>query len=256
MKLIATARRSPLSVIVNADDLGASPEVNSATLALMRQNHISSATIMANGPAVDEILDVHRSLKHCSFGIHLNAEDFHPVSKAKLRGLLTPRHTFNRQIRRITPDPILCADLYVEFCAQIERLLYANIRISHIDSHHHIHTIPWLLPILKAVQKKYNLRRVRISRNIYSSQESPSKLWNKKIWNCVLRSAYRTRTTDGFTDLLTFMQVGDGLHEKFRSVEIMVHPGDPRFQDEVDILQKPWRSLFTYPIELIPYFAL
>ena len=49
--MVVTARTA---VIVNADDLGMSQEVNDATFELMSKGRISSATIMANAPATRE----------------------------------------------------------------------------------------------------------------------------------------------------------------------------------------------------------
>src|SRR5690348_13237242 len=69
-----------MKVIINADDLGISSEVNAATFELMSQGRVTSATLMANGSAVEAAARCTKDFRHCSFGVHLNVDEFRPLT--------------------------------------------------------------------------------------------------------------------------------------------------------------------------------
>jgi len=69
-----------MQVIVNADDLGMSANVNEAIFELIAAGRISSATLMANGPAMREAAARLHLFPHCSFGVHLNLTQFQPLT--------------------------------------------------------------------------------------------------------------------------------------------------------------------------------
>ena len=50
-----------------------------------------------------------------------------------------------------------CDEIYRELCAQIDRVKGLGIDISHLDSHHHIHTLVSLKPVIEKIVTKYNL---------------------------------------------------------------------------------------------------
>ena len=170
-----------VEVIVNADDLGATQTVNDAVFDLMDQKLVTSATLIANGPYVEEACQQIKRYPHCSFGVHLNVTEFSPLSGlSKVGALLGPHGDFAReQIRNISINSTLAEGIFEEFCAQIQRLLSLGVRIGHIDSHEHVHTIPKVFPILKKVQRRFNIRKVRISRNIYGLDEDVP--WELKL---------------------------------------------------------------------------
>ena len=57
-----------MELIVNADDLGISRKVNQATFDLMEQGRVTSATLLANGPNVEEACERIHEFASCSFG--------------------------------------------------------------------------------------------------------------------------------------------------------------------------------------------
>lgn len=248
-------------IIINADDLGASKEMNSEIFDLMFRKLISSSTIMANGPAVEDAAKKAKNFPECSFGIHLNIIDFSALSSTNaLKALLDERGNFagNQKLREIFITPSLSVAIYIEFCAQVERLLSLGIKISHVDSHHHIHTIPRIFPILKRLQAKYGIRKVRISRNIYLPGYPVSKilLFKKKIYNFMLRHYYSTKTTSGFCNLVEFYENAKTNNLKHKSVEIMVHPGNGRYSYESAIFDVSLLKQLPIDFKLINYNEL
>ena len=181
--------RPRLRCIVNADDLGVSKEVNSAIFAMMERGRVTSATILANGDAfVDAVARVHE-FPHCSFGVHLNATEFKPVhSDYGLQPLLNSQGLFNGKFREVKLGVKLLTALRDEFSRQIERVAARIGSISHIDSHHHVHTVPYLFPILSSLGRKYGIPSIRLSKNLYSPGENIPKITGIKEKNMEFRN--------------------------------------------------------------------
>jgi predicted glycoside hydrolase/deacetylase ChbG (UPF0249 family) len=242
-----------MKVIVNADDLGASREVNDAIFGLMRDGRVSSATIMANGPAVEEVLrDVSR-FPMCSFGIHLNLTQYPPLhGGARLAAIVRDGEFARDRIRRVRPTPRLLLGVFEEWTAQVERVRAGGVRVSHFDSHHHVHTIPFLLPAVKALMAKTGVRRLRISKNLYSKElpTSRAKLAQKAALNAAFRHVLpRARTTAVFTEFQSFYDlVRGGARLTMPSIELMAHPGagSDLYRRETELIAAhPVHTLFT-----------
>jgi chitin disaccharide deacetylase len=245
-----------LGVTVNADDLGISPRVNEEIFRLIDAKRVTSATLIANGPAVEQATQRARDFPGVSFGAHLNLTEFAPLTSPRGLGpLVSTDGCFLGNVRRVRTGAALRQAIRVEWNAQIGRLRALGIDVSHIDSHHHVHTIPGLFRTLKAVQRDSGIRRVRISKNVFLGRERPAPglIARKAIWNAALRSYVRTTTTDAFTDLATMIGQTSGFRPAGRTLELMVHPGSPSFSTETVALEGEWWRRFDYPIRLLSY---
>lgn len=250
-----------IRIVVNADDLGISEEVNEAIFRRLENRTVTSATILSNGPfAAQAIKRVHR-FPECSFGIHLNLTEFKPLSansQVALSEILNEQGQFNgNAIREIKIGiPILRA-IYREWCEQIENVLRMGAQPSHLDAHHHVHTIPQMLPILALLRRRYKINRIRISRNLYTSQFLPTAgmLARKRLYNRALRSV-GFKTTGIFTDLETFVRLCSLKPPGNRTVEIMTHPGSEAHVEESRLLDSDWLTALAYQATLISYKAL
>ena len=247
-----------MKIIVNADDLGMSEEVNEAIFEGMRRGGVTSATILANGAAV---LSATQNLRHfpkCSFGVHLNLTEFRPLgadSTRELSKILDANGCFNgNRIREIQIGPRMLKAIFREWCIQIEHLVGLGVHPSHLDAHHHVHTIPDLLPVLMALRIRYGVDKIRMSRNMYDDKERPSEvlLAKKRVYNLALR-AIGFRTTRIFTDLLTYVKMCGTHAPRVAAVELMTHPGSTPPGEEAKLLQSGWPSRLSYQPDLISY---
>ena len=252
-----------LIIIVNADDAGISREVNQAIFELMSRKQLFSTTLLANGPALEEAVARIPAFPDCSFGVHLNLSQFRPLSNHPgLAPLLDERGEFNNDIiRRLRPSPGLLRGVYAEWCAQLDRVREAGVTISHLDSHQHVHTCPTLFPVLKMIQKRYGIRKVRNTRNFYGpSVASPSRSarLSKAVWSMALRVLPpRTRTTNVFTNVRDFFATpACGVWAAAHTVELMTHPGNPGSGDEVEGLRTDWRAAPGCGGRLVSYHEL
>jgi predicted glycoside hydrolase/deacetylase ChbG (UPF0249 family) len=232
----------PISIIVNADDLGISPEVNAAVFDLMDRGKVTSATLLANAPAVEDACRQLRHFPRCSFGVHLNLTELQPLSEAGRRLLDPETGALSRRIAGARATAELSAAVTAEFRAQIGKLLTLGVPVSHLDSHHHIHTQPFAFRPLKAVQREFGIRRVRVSKNIYAPPEpvTPKLMLMKIAYNTALRHYYRTATTAGFTELSTYARLVTSAIPRQPSVELMTHPGSAKYADETALIEAGW----------------
>jgi predicted glycoside hydrolase/deacetylase ChbG (UPF0249 family) len=248
-----------MRVIVNADDLGMSPEVNDATFTLLAAGRITSATLMANAPAVKPAAAELRKFPGCSFGAHLNLTQFEPIIGGRNAERLTDaRGVLSRDVAERAGGLGQMRAMYLELCAQVERLLELGVALSHLDSHHHVHSMPHVFPVVKAVQRRYRIRRLRLSKNLYGPTQSysPALRLKKGLYNWAVRNVWSTSTTDVFTEFLTFHALNPAMPLPFRTAELMVHPGGPASKEETAVLWSEWRSRGPSPIELISYLEL
>jgi len=249
-----------MKVIINADDLGFSRPVNDAIFDLMSRGKITSATIMANGGAVQEAARRVREFSKCSFGVHLNLTEFFPITKhAGLSRLLDRDGRFQgKAIRSVKINSELREAVFEELSGQIQRVIDLGVEVSHLDSHHHVHTVAGLLGVVKRLQKRFGIRKVRLTMNIYPPDLPVSRklLAAKWLWNFGMRRWYRTITTEGFTGFQGFCATRAQQLMRYRSVELMVHPGAEIFAKETAMLEEDWRGLMEFGVELVNYKEL
>lgn len=248
-----------MRIIVNADDLGSSRRVNAAIFGLMAAGRIRSATLIPNGRALEEAVSRLRQFPRSSFGIHLNVADGPPVgSVAAASPLLGADGCFRLEVlQKVYLSRETRAAALQEWRSQAVRMRDAGVSVSHIDSHHHLHTVPALFGALKALQRESGIGRVRRAR-CRRKGPSPATIATclvRTIWNRALRLD-GTKTTDAFCSLPEFRKFCDGKYPRFATVEIMVHAGTKAGEEDVHMLESDWWTQQMREHELISYNEL
>jgi predicted glycoside hydrolase/deacetylase ChbG (UPF0249 family) len=146
-------------LLVNADDFGLHPEVNSAIYNCAIAGSVNSVSVMANGLAPDYDM-LHQLIAQ---GIYTGAHISWVNETWLTQNLLIPNWR-NLVIRTIAGGKKFRQELKAEAEAQIEILLKNNIPVLHIDSHQHVHHFMGLIDIFKELQQKYNIQRMRIAK--------------------------------------------------------------------------------------------
>ena len=247
-------------LIIHADDLGYSPKVNDAIFGLMQKGLVTSASLIANAPAVEAACERIPEFPNCSFGVHLNVTEFRPLTDSLgLAPLLDDSGNFVLgRVNRFFVSPSLGQTIFGEYCRQVEKLYSLGVNVTHINSHHYVHSHPGMFGVLKRLQKRFGLRHVRISRNIYGPEENAG--WRvlifKAVYNFLLRRYYHSETTAGFTDFATFCQVAQTGPIDRSSIEVHVHPGATAYADETSLLESEWRKDLKSPVRLINHSEL
>ena len=224
---------SKLLIITNADDFGLSNDVNAEVERLHQCGVLSSATIMANGLAVEELKGIHDRNPRLGIGVHLNATNFRALTPAMRSSVLcneSGSFVSNFRASRILS---LTRILSEEWLAQVNLLRKLGISLDHLDSHHHVHTWPPALLALRRVSRISGIPWVRNTRNCVSVAErvglkSKLKYSGKGLWSFSARS-FGMRLTHGFCSVLDYKQIlieGGSELQGLQSLELMCHPGD------------------------------
>lgn len=254
---------APVSIVVNADDLGVNTRVNDAISAALSENVITSATLMANGAAIADAVRIAKAFPQATFGVHLVLSELPPLTAdPALRPLLDEHGAFVRHpFAAARWSPSLIAAVAREWIAQVRRVQQLGVRVSHLDSHHHVHTSPRTFLALKRVQMATAIRRVRGTWTIYEKARMPTPglRRQKGLWMTALRHVYRTRTADAFGDFVMFVRASG--ERAFRptprlgTIELMVHPGvDSReCREETALLRTRWLSELPFAAHLASY---
>jgi predicted glycoside hydrolase/deacetylase ChbG (UPF0249 family) len=258
--------KAPVLLITNADDFGLSHAVNTEVERLHVLGVLSSATVMANGAAVEEVPDIQRRNPGLGLGVHLNATNFKAFTpRMRSSRLCDDAGNFNSGFRD-HHHVGLTRMLVEEWTAQIEFLQSLGLVIDHIDSHHHVHTWPSALPALLQVCKQTGIHWVRNTRNLVPDAERAGmrgrmKYSGKSLWTKACRLA-GLDLTKGFCSVHDFRQLSPVLGSLTASpstLELMCHPGDfghVEYVEECSWMENELPQLLGDGFQLMSYSAL
>ena len=146
-------------LIINADDFGLTPGVNRAIAELHDAGAVTSATLMATGPAFDNAVALALARPTLGVGCHILLVDGTPVSDpATIPTLLGPDHrTFRNSLADFALGVLRGAisqdDIQREALAQIQKLQGAGLKLTHVDTHKHTHLLSRVTrPIIRALE--------------------------------------------------------------------------------------------------------
>ncbi len=149
-------------VIVNADDLGLSREINEGVFAGLAQGVISDVSVLIDAPHALDAAERLREAGLKSVGLHILLDGH--------LGWSSPgRERFSRmELMELLRDPAFLARCRGDARRQIEKFLARGLTLSHIDTHHHVHGFYPIFSELMALVKEYRIPAVRYSRTGYT----------------------------------------------------------------------------------------
>jgi chitin disaccharide deacetylase len=133
-------------LIINADDFGLTDGVCRGIVQAIDQGLVSSCTAMVCMPGATERIARWAPRIAGKIGLHLQLTgDCRPcLPPEQIPSLLAPNGLFPRRPEDVVADPLEAAR---EWRAQVVRLRDLGVEPNHLDSHHHIHQRPELLPV-------------------------------------------------------------------------------------------------------------
>ncbi|SHK84790.1 hopanoid biosynthesis associated protein HpnK [Selenomonas ruminantium] len=233
-------------LILNADDFGRHEMINKSVQQAVQNGALRSASIMPGAPAFADAVVMAKALPKLGVGVHLTLVDGVPVLPAEQvptlidrEGHFWPDH--GAFIRQYLKGRISRQDVAQELAAQLDKVLAAGIRPTHVDSHQHLHMLPGIFPLVLKLAAERGIKRVRISRGIYGNPFRPwpglGDMIGKFGLEVMAFQARREAKRCGFSCPEHFVgQVAGGaVTEPFLlalladfpegSVEVMLHPG-------------------------------
>ncbi|MBI4677458.1 MAG: ChbG/HpnK family deacetylase [Elusimicrobia bacterium] len=157
------ARQAPPSsrglIIVNADDFGLTPSVNQAVIECCEKGVVTSATLLANGPAFDEAAALAKTHPELGVGLHFNLTLGRPLCPpSQVPSLVDSQGSFLP--RRRLEFKALCGRIdsrhvAIELEAQYRKLTQAGLKPTHLDGHQHAHVLPGVFrPVAEFCRKE------------------------------------------------------------------------------------------------------
>jgi hopanoid biosynthesis associated protein HpnK len=144
-------------LIINADDFGFTAGVNRAIVEAHSRGIVTSSTLMANGTAFADAVELAQSVPRLSVGCHVVLIDGEPVLAARQLPSLTREGRFRDGLKTFAARALAARmddeEVFAEATAQIRRIQTAGIRVAHFDTHKHTHLFPRILrPVLRAAK--------------------------------------------------------------------------------------------------------
>lgn len=246
-----------MELIVTADDLGISPGVNQAILDCHQRGYLTHASFMVNTPYFQDV--VHEKLPqmpHLKVGLHINLTYGSPVStKEMVPDLVDHQGQFKYGFWGLlwkSQSKEVKSQIRKEIQAQLERAKKAGITLSHIDSHWHVHTIPYINKIVNQEAAANGIKRIRqINERFVTTFLQTRSLSMLKPRNLIRHAVVRfldakNPGTDQyyFFSILLSSELTPAHFSKllmpkgFSKMEIMVHPGMPEMDGSTPIHDK------------------
>jgi chitin disaccharide deacetylase len=132
--------------MINADDFGFTSGVNRAIIKAHTDGVVTSATLMANGPAFCEATEMAKQWPKLSIGCHLVLIDGKPVLPSARLPSLTQAERFHDNLKTFVAWALTGqfdeAEIAAGATAQIRKVQAAELCVSHLDTHKHTHIFP------------------------------------------------------------------------------------------------------------------
>lgn len=154
-------------LILNADDLGRSAEVNAAILRTHREGVLTSASLMVAEPGAAEAIEMARRCPSLAVGLHLALSD----GRAALPPGAVPRLVGLDGRLRSSPAlaglviflrPCARRQAAAEIAEQFRRFAATGLPFDHVNGHQHLHLHPVVWDALVACCREHGVRAVRI----------------------------------------------------------------------------------------------
>lgn len=229
-------------LIVNADDFGLNSSANAGIIECYRAGSVTSTTLMANAPGVEEALVLARENPGLRIGLHFNLTWGRPLCRDGERtSLVTSDGAFLSRPevgRRAVTGRLRQKDLDQELEAQFQLLRSRGVEVTHVDTHQHVHAFGCVFSAIARLCERERLPMrvpwVAPSRNASISRSIRRTALAMSLFPSVCRWRGRVRWNDGIGSVFDIGSDGSPLaindyrsilvNAKPGSFELMVHP--------------------------------
>jgi predicted glycoside hydrolase/deacetylase ChbG (UPF0249 family) len=162
-----------LRILVSVDDFGLSEAITTNILDAVDHGVVTSVSIIANGTEFEHAMGEYRERRGLYLAVHLNLMEGRPLCPAdQLPDLVDEqgyfRHSFQSlYLLHLLADNArrgeLCKQVRAELRAQLERVAsYVEPQCGlRVDSHLHVHMIPFVFDVLMQLHDELQLEYVR-----------------------------------------------------------------------------------------------
>jgi predicted glycoside hydrolase/deacetylase ChbG (UPF0249 family) len=154
-------------LIINADDYGLSEDVNKRIIDCLGHGGVTDISILAVGDSFRHAAELARANKVDKIGAHIALTGFFkPVSPVEsVRTLVGGNRRFPKSHRsflaRYFRGAVKKDEIYGELKEQISKIKNIGFKITHLDSHEHIHMAPGILKIAARLMEEEGIEYIR-----------------------------------------------------------------------------------------------
>lgn len=155
------------TILITADDFGWTDGQNLAVARGAAAGTLHRASLLANGPAFSEAAAIGQAHPGLGVGVHLTLCEGRPLLPSRRLGpLCDAAGSFHDRL-----GPLLqlymtgrldVAAVRAEWQAQVERVLDAGVRPTHLDGHKHVHLLPPLFELTMELAHRYGVSYLRV----------------------------------------------------------------------------------------------
>ena len=223
-------------LIINADDFGISHGVNTGIIEAAGAGAVTSASLIVNLPAFTDAIVGAQSCPSLSLGLHLNFTTGRPLSGARsLTGRATGEfHSLPALLGQASLGLLDASDVELEATAQIDRMIDAGFRPTHVDSHRHVHAHPAIWSAVVRSTASRGISHIRVPRESLKVNPGDWRATLKKagLLACTRLSHHAAANTPQFFGIS--LQGGKSFATRLLALiprlpsgtsELMTHPG-------------------------------
>jgi hopanoid biosynthesis associated protein HpnK len=254
-------------LIVNADDFGRSASINAAVIQAHENGILTSASLMVNGDAFEEAVELAKANPKLGVGLHLSlCCGRAPSGRARgdsavFAGL---RYFFSRAAR---------AELRSKIASQFDKFARTGLAFDHVNGHLHFHLHPAVFPLVLEEMKKRHFKAFRLTHDPLAIEWPLGRgRWCYRLSHALIFGALSRRArpilrregiahTANIFGLLENGRISENYVLKLLSIlplgdsELYSHPSLNEFRHELDALVSPrvQRAVAAEGIQLIRY---
>jgi predicted glycoside hydrolase/deacetylase ChbG (UPF0249 family) len=163
-----------ITLIVNADDFGLTEGINRGIIDGFKDGIITSASLIPTMPAFEHAVKLAKENPDLDIGVHLSLTVGKPCSNSNRLSSICLQGEFMRSylgvITNICTNRVGTEDIKNEMSRQIRKVQGVGLRVSHIDSHQHIHMVPHIFGLLLELMKEHEIPFLRIPDELVSTR--------------------------------------------------------------------------------------
>lgn len=129
------------------------------------QGIVTACSVVANGAAFEHAAERLRDVRSLAVGVHLTLVGERPLSRA-VPSLVAGNGLFHESYRAFFPRYLArridIGEVEHELRMQVERLLGAGLRPTHVNGHQHLHLLPRIFDLVQQLAEEYDIDYVRI----------------------------------------------------------------------------------------------
>ncbi len=230
-------------LIINADDFGRHELINLAVDRAVKVGCVRSATIMAGGKFFAHAVKIAKQNPNLGVGVHFTLANGNPVlPPAGIPSLIRADGTFHENyiafLKLYVQGKISNDEIRSELAAQLEKISRAGLKLTHFDSHQHLHHFPGIIGIVLEMAAAAKIPAMRVaSTKIFDGEFGVGQfigrlgLGSLAKYAAHLAHKKNIATPEHFSGIVAGESVSENflakLIENLRegTTEIMLHPG-------------------------------